>query len=67
MVLVLLLYLAWKTRNTTFSLSNELLARYGVPRYTIYRILANLEKAGWIKTRRRKKQALLVTLLVVPK
>jgi hypothetical protein len=67
MVWILLHYVAWKTKSTTFPLSNMLLARYGVTRYTKYRILANLEKAGWIKTQRRNKQALLVTLLVVPK
>ena len=66
-VWILLHYMAWKTKSTTFPLSNMLLARYGVTRYTKYRILANLEKAGWIKTQRHKKQALLVTLLVVPK
>jgi hypothetical protein len=63
-VWILLHYMAWKTKSTTFPLSNILLARYGVTRYTKYRILANLEKAGWIKTQRRKKQALLITLLV---
>jgi hypothetical protein len=66
-VWILLHYMAWKTKSATFPLSNMLLARYGVTRYTKYRILANLEKAGWIKTQRRHKQALLVTLLVVPK
>ena len=53
-------YMAWKTKSTTFPLSNMLLAGYGVTRYTKYRILANLEKAGWIKTQRCNKQALLV-------
>jgi hypothetical protein len=66
-VWILLHYMAWKTKSTTFPLSNMLLARYGVTRYTKYRILANLEKAGWIKTQRRKKHALLITLLVAPK
>jgi hypothetical protein len=67
MVWILLHYMSWKTKSTTFPLSNMVLARYGVTRYTKYRILANLEKAGWIKTQRRNKQALLVTLLVAPK
>jgi hypothetical protein len=66
-VWILLCYTAWKTKSTTFPLSNELLARYGVDRKTKYRILANLEKAGRIKTQRRNKQAPLVTLLVIPK
>jgi CRP-like cAMP-binding protein len=67
MVLILLAYMAWKTKSATFPLSNMLLAEYGVTRYTKYRILANLEKEGWIKLQRDNKQALLVTLLVVPK
>jgi len=67
MVWILLSYMAWKAKSTTFPLSNMLLARYGVTRYTKYRILANLEKAGRIKTQRRHKQAMLVTLLNMPK
>jgi hypothetical protein len=67
MVWVLLDYMAWKTKSTTFPLSNTLLARYGVDRKAKYRVLANLEKAGRIKIQRRNKQAPLVTLLVPPK
>ena len=67
MVWILLHYMAWKTKSTTFPLSNIPLARYGVDRFTKYRVLANLEKAGWIKIERRNKQAPLVTLLVTPK
>jgi hypothetical protein len=57
MVWILLHYMAWKAKSTTFPLSNMLLAKYGVTRYTKYRILATLEKAG-LKTQRRNKQAL---------
>jgi hypothetical protein len=67
MVWILLPYMAWKAKSTTFPLSNTLLARFGVNRKTKYRILANLEKAGRIKIQHRNKQAPLVTLLVMPK
>jgi hypothetical protein len=67
LVWILLHYMAWKTKSASFPLSNTLLARYCVGRKTKYRILANLEKAGRIKTERRNKQAPLVTLLVMPK
>jgi hypothetical protein len=67
MIWILLCYLAWKTKSTTFPLSNMLLAPYGVDRKTKYRILANLEKAGRIKIQRCHKHAPLVTLLVIPK
>jgi hypothetical protein len=67
MVWILLCYTSWKTKSTTFPVSNMLLAKYGVSRFTKYRILENLEKAGRIKTQRVNKQALLVTLLVAPK
>jgi hypothetical protein len=56
----------WKTKSTTFPLSNTLLARYGVNRYTKYRMLAHLEKAGRIKIQHHNKQALLVTLIAMP-
>jgi hypothetical protein len=62
MLLVLLVYMAWKTKSATFPLSNELLARYGVSRWVKYRTLARLEKAGKLKIQRRGKQALVITL-----
>jgi hypothetical protein len=64
MVWILMNYMAWKTKSTTFPLSNMLLARYGVSRYAKYRILTSLEKAGRIKIQHRNKQVWLVTLLV---
>ena len=67
MVWILMNHMAWKTKNTTFPLSNMLLARYGVDRFTKYRVLANLEKAGRIMVQHRNKQAPVVTLLVTPK
>jgi hypothetical protein len=66
MVLVLLAYLAWKTKNPTFVLSNDRLKRYGVKRGVKHRVLARLEKAGIIKIVRSGRQAPLITLLIDP-
>jgi hypothetical protein len=63
MVIVMLWYLAWKTKSCTFPLSNEVLAPYGVSRWTKCRVLAQLEKAGEITVVRRGKHAPIVTLL----
>jgi hypothetical protein len=63
MVLVLLDYMAWKTESRTFQLTNALLARYGITRYTKYRTLMKLEKAGLIRVEHRNRQSLTVTLL----
>jgi hypothetical protein len=62
-VWVLLIYLAWKTKSSTFTLSNEILKRYGVNRNAKYRVLARLEKAGFIQVERRGFRAPLITLL----
>jgi len=66
MVLVLLDYMMWKTRSSTFSLSNALLARYGVTRNTKYGTLMKLEKVGQIRVERCNKQSLTVTVLDLP-
>jgi hypothetical protein len=58
-----LFYVAWKTKDRTFPLSNELCARYGVSRWAKYRALARLKKAGMIATQRLGHQAMTVTLL----
>jgi hypothetical protein len=55
--------MAWKTGSRTFSLSNELLAQYGVTRWMKRRVLARLEKAGKIEIRQCGKRAPIVTLL----
>jgi hypothetical protein len=62
-VVVLLFYVAWKMKDRTFPLSNELCARYGVSRWAKYRALARLKKAGMIATQRLGHQAMTVTLL----
>ena len=67
MVLTVLIYQAWKTRSSTFPLSNELLRPYGVARWSKYRVLARLEKAGLIRIQRQHKKAPVITLLVKPK
>jgi hypothetical protein len=62
-VVALLFYVAWKTKDRTFPLSNELCARYGVSRWAKYRALARLKKAGMIATQQLGRQATTVTLL----
>ena len=66
MVWIILVYLAWKNNSATFVLSNELLRRYGVTRFTKYRALETLEAAGEIGIERRGKQALIITLVRAP-
>jgi hypothetical protein len=66
MLLVLLAYLAWKTKSPTFVLSNDHLKRYGVSREVKYRVLAQLEKAGIIQVVRPGRRAPLITLLIDP-
>jgi hypothetical protein len=59
----LLLFLAWDAKNPTFTLSNEILARYGVNRRAKYRALGRLARAGFIRVQYTGKQAPTVTLL----
>jgi hypothetical protein len=63
MVWILLLHMAWKTKCSTFPLSNVRLARYGVSREIKRRALEKLEASGLIKIERRWKQSPIVTLL----
>ena len=65
MVWILLLHMAWKTKSTTFSLSNVMLARYGVSREMKRRVLERLEASGLIKIERRRKRNPIVTLLMI--
>ena len=60
----LLIHLAWKAKSTTFPVSNQLLARYGIDRWTKYRVLKHLKKVGRIGVRTEPGKAMLVTLLV---
>jgi hypothetical protein len=66
MVFTLLAYLAWKTKSSTFVLSNVYLKRYGVDRDAKRRALARLEKAKVIRIERDGHHAPVVTLLVEP-
>ena len=65
MVWILLLHMAWKTKSTTFPLSNVMLARYGVGREMKRRALEKLEASGQIKIERRWKRSPIVTLLTI--
>jgi len=65
MVWILLLHMAWKTKSTTFPLSNIMLARYGVSREMKRRVLEKLEASGRIKIERRWKRNPIVTLLTI--
>jgi len=65
MVWILLQHTAWKTRSTTFPLSNVMLARYGVSREMKRRVLEKLEASGRIKIERRWKRNPIVTLLTI--
>ena len=65
MVWILLLHMAWKTKSTTFSLTNVMLARYGVSREMKRRVLEKLEASGRIKIERRRKRNPIVTLLAI--
>jgi hypothetical protein len=64
-VWILLLHMAWKTKSTTFPLSNVMLARYGVSREMKRRVLEKLEASGRIKIERRWKRNPIVTLLTI--
>jgi len=61
LVWIELLYVSWKTRTTTFPLSNKRLN--GVTRYTKYRALRELEAEGLITVKRQCKKAPVVTLI----
>jgi hypothetical protein len=63
LVLVWLLYLAWKTKSNTFPLTNVQLR--GVHRNTKYKMLRELEAAGLIQVSREGKKAPIVTLLLL--
>lgn len=65
MVWILLLHMAWKTKSTTFALSNVMLAQYGVNREMKRRVLEKLEASGRIKIERRWKRNPIVTLLTI--
>jgi hypothetical protein len=60
----LLLHLAWRTKNTTFSFSNQMLRRYyRVSPQTKRRALEELEAAGQISIERQRGRAPIITLI----
>jgi hypothetical protein len=63
MVFTLLVYLAWKAEGSAFILSNDHLKQFGINRWTKYRALTRLEKAGIIRVRRDPGKATVVALL----
>jgi hypothetical protein len=67
MVWLLLFYMAWKTRSRTFRLSNEMLALYGVNRWTKYRVLARLAKDAKVEILQQDHLSVTVTLRTKPK
>jgi hypothetical protein len=62
-VWIWLLHMAWRAKNSTFTISNEQLRAFGVHRNTKYQALRELERAGLIQVSREGKKAPLVTLL----
>ena len=67
MVWLLLFYMAWKEKSRTFTLSSELLARYGVNRWAKHRALARLAREGKIDISQSGHQSVVVTLRSQPK
>jgi hypothetical protein len=63
-VLIWLLHMAWKTKSTTFALSNVALAKYGITREVKGKALDALKAAGLIKVDQTPGRAPIVTLLV---
>jgi len=62
MVLIVLIYEAWRANGKPFKLSNEILAPYGVTRYVKYRALLQLEKAGIIRVAWKSGRAPVIKL-----
>jgi hypothetical protein len=63
MVWIALRYLAWRNKNQTVKLSNEIMKRYGVSRHVKYRALVALEAAGIITVEWQNGRTPLVTLV----
>jgi hypothetical protein len=63
MVLLYLLYKAWREKSNTVTLPNSALADYGVGRKIKYRALREMEVEGLIAVRRAPRKAPVVTLI----
>jgi hypothetical protein len=62
MVWVILLHAAWQAKGLPFTLSNTLLAKYGISRELKRRTLQSLESAGLVSLYRKPGQSLTITL-----
>ena len=63
LVIIELLYLAWKTRSATFPMANLRLRQRGVSREIKRRVLRDLEHGGVISIERLPRKAPVVTLI----
>ena len=63
LVLMELLYVAWKARSSTFSLPSGRLKRLGVSREMKRRVLRGLEQGGIITVERRSRKIPVITLI----
>lgn len=64
-VLIELLYAAWKAKSSTFPLPNSRLNKLGVSRKTKYKVLRDLERRPVILVERRPRKTPIVTLIAL--
>ena len=64
-VLIELLYAAWKAKSSTFPLPNSRLNKLGVSRKTKYRVLRDLERQQVILVERPPKKTPIITLVAL--
>jgi hypothetical protein len=64
-MLVELLRIHWKTRQTTFPMPNGRLEKLGVSRKVKRRVLLDLERAGMVTVERSTRKSPIVTLVVI--
>jgi len=62
-VLIELLYAAWKAKSSTFPLPNSRLNTSGVSRKTKYRVLRDLERRPVLLVERRPRKTPIITLI----
>jgi hypothetical protein len=65
LILIRLLYLAWKARKLTFPLPNSYFTKNGASRKTKYRVLRDLEVGGLITVERQNGKSPSVTIVVL--
>ena len=64
-VLIELLYAAWKAKSSTFPLPNSRLNKLGVSRKTKYKVLRDLERRPVILVERRPRKTPIITLIAL--